>query len=69
MTDLRLVRRADEVRLIDLSEAALPAPIARRDQVIADAGRHNLANGRERGNDGIIRNSSGLILRHGTRLP
>jgi len=57
MTDLRLVRRADEVRLIDLSEAALPAPIARRDQVIADAGRHNLANGRERGNDGIIRDS------------
>jgi hypothetical protein len=35
----------DEVRLIDLSEAALPAPIARRNQVIADAGRHNLANG------------------------
>jgi hypothetical protein len=45
VTDLRLVLCADEVRLIDLSEAALPAPIARRNQVIADAGRHNLANG------------------------
>jgi hypothetical protein len=48
MIDWSLVQCADEVRLIDLSEAALPAPNARRDQVIADAGGHNLANGRER---------------------
>jgi hypothetical protein len=57
MIDWSLVQCADEVRLIDLSEAAPPAPIARRDQVIADAGGHNLANGRERRNDGVIRDS------------
>jgi hypothetical protein len=48
VTDLRLVQRPDEVRLIDLSEAALPTTIARRNQVIADAGRHNVADGCER---------------------
>jgi hypothetical protein len=42
--DLRMAR-SDEVQLIDLSEAVLPAPIARRNQVIADAGRHDLADG------------------------
>jgi hypothetical protein len=59
----------DDVWLIDLSEAALPAPIARCNQVIADAGRHNLANDGERENDGVIRGSEGLVLRHDTRLP
>src|ERR1700676_4863554 len=62
MTDLRLVQRADEVRLIDLSDAALPAPTARRNQVIADAGRHNLADGKERGNDGRHPRQLGLGL-------